>query len=767
MKRFLFTLLIILVSVPVFAQKVGLVLSGGAAKGLAHVGVLKALEENGIPIDYVVGTSMGGIIAGSYAAGMSPEEIEQMVLSEQFLRWINGLSEEGYNYFYHQSDLNAGFLKLDLALDSTFNFQLNSSLANDVSLNFALAEKLAQAAAISNNNFDSLFIPLRVVAADIFTQNEVVLAKGSLSDALRATQTVPFFYSPVRVDGKYLFDGGVYNNFPVDIAQKEFKPDVVIGVNVSSKIFDEYPYDKDDKLISHSLLFLLLDKSDPALIPENGIYIQPNLKGYSSFDFARARSLIDSGYAQTIHQLDEIRTKIQGRRNCDSVSAKRNRFNDHNVPYIFDDLTFKGFNSKQRNYIRRVFKTRHGKDGQLTYSNVKRGYFKLVSEKYFTNVYPRIFYNREHKAFNLELTRRPQQNFQVDFGGVIATRDVSNIFLGMNYYRFNRTLSHFYVGFQSGNFYKSATIKTRIDFPHPFYLEPYTIFDSWDFLENGDLLGDVSSPTNPTVLRRINRKFGFHAGIPVGSNFKGVFTVEGINNLDRYINGDVFISTDTLDELRLKGYKAGLSFSTNTLNRKQYASSGRAYSFCADFYDLREYYTPGNTSVLSERTRSTHQWIRVKATAEHYFGSGRYHPGIYAEAVLSDQSPFRNYFGTIINAPAFMPLQDSRSLILENFRSFNYVAGGMRNVFTLRSKLDFRLEAYLFKPFEYLKEGANQGTETSAKLESLFFAATAGLVYHAPIGPVSFSANYYDDDETRFGVLLHVGFLLFNKHSLE
>jgi NTE family protein len=294
------------------------------------------------------------------------------------------------------------------------------------------------------------------------------------------------------------------------------------------------------------------------------------------------------------------------------------------------------------------------------------------------------------------------------------------------------------------------------------------MFDSWDFLENGDLLGDVSSPTNPTVLRRINRKFGFHGGIPVGSNFKGVLTIEGISNSDRYINGDVFISTDTLDELRLKGFKAGLSLSTNTLNRKQYASSGRAYSFCVDYFDLRELYTPGNTSIETRGTRATHHWIRAKATAEHYFGTGsRYHPGIYAEAVLSDQAPFQNYFGTIINAPAFLPLQDSRSLILEKFRSFNYVAGGMRNVFTLRSKLDFRLEAYLFKPFEYLKQGVNQGTETSKKLESLFFAATAGLVYHAPIGPVSFSANYYDDEETRFGVLLHVGFLLFNKHSLE
>jgi NTE family protein len=108
MKRYL--LILVLVS-PVLlnAQKVGLVLSGGAAKGLAHVGVLKALEENDIPIDYIVGTSMGGIIGGGYAAGMSPDQIEQLVLSPRFLRWLNGSSEEGYNHFFHRSQDNPHF----------------------------------------------------------------------------------------------------------------------------------------------------------------------------------------------------------------------------------------------------------------------------------------------------------------------------------------------------------------------------------------------------------------------------------------------------------------------------------------------------------------------------------------------------------------------------------------------------------------------------------------------------------------------------------
>jgi len=427
MKR-IFLIFLFFVQTLAFGQRVGVVLSGGGAKGLAHVGVLKALEENEIPIDYIVGTSVGGIIGGCYAAGMSPAQIEEMVLSDQFLRWINGLPERGYNYYYHSADETPQFLKLNLALDSTFNFQLNSSIANDASLNFALAEKMAEASVISNDNFDSLFVPFRVVTADIFTQHEVVLSSGSLSSALRATQTVPFFYNPIKVEGKYLFDGGVYNNFPVDVVQREFRPDAIIGANVSSKIFEEYPFDKDEKLISQSLLYLLLDKSDPSEIPPTGIYIQPNLKGYTAFDFSKVQGLIDSGYAQTIRQMDEIKKKIARRETCDAVAELRNTFTNRSVPFLFDELLFSSFNTKQRGYIRAIFRSRRSND-KFYFSEIKRGFFRLVSEEYFSNVYPNILFDKQKEAFRLKLTRRPQQNFQVGFGGVIATRDVSNVFL--------------------------------------------------------------------------------------------------------------------------------------------------------------------------------------------------------------------------------------------------------------------------------------------------------------------------------------------------
>lgn len=769
MKRFLAAFVFAVFPFLSIAQKVGVVLSGGAAKGIAHIGVLKALEENEIPIDYIVGTSMGGIIGGCYAAGMSPEQIEHLVLSPEFLRWVNGSPEKGYNYFYHQPEDNPGFLKLNLALDSTFTFQLNSSLANDVSLNFALAEYTAQASAISNYNFDSLFVPLRIVAADIFTQSEVILSKGVLSDALRATLTVPVFYNPVRVDGRFLYDGGVYNNFPVDVAQENFQPDVIIGVNVSSKVFKEYPYDRDEKLISNSLLYLLLDKSDPAKIPENGVFIQPNLDGYSAFDFARAKSLIDSGYAQTLRQIEEIREKIPTRHACDSVAIRRNKFLDKSKPFQFQGLSFRGFHSKQREYIRRVFNRKKDYDKIQSLDEIKKAYFRLVSEDYFSNVYPRIQYDTSRNTFNLHLSKRPQQNFQVDLGGVVATRDISNIYLGLNYFHFNRRLTHYYLGIQTGSFYKNADVSLRLDFPKSFFVQPELSYNNWNYVENEDLLENFSFNDISTILDRVNRSYGLTIGFPFKESYKSTVSIHGFNNVDRFANGNLFKSGDILDKLQTRGYSAGVAMYANSMNRKQYPSSGSSFYLSGYYFNVHEEYQPGNTSVLYN-TPVIHRhldWFRLKGSVEHYLGRGRFHPGYLVEGVYSNQPYFVNYFSTIINMPAFYPLQDSRTLILENFRAPKYLAIGSRNVWNVIGKLDLRLEGFLFKPFERIVNSAQMPIENTENLSQAYFCAGGSLVYHTLIGPLSLSFNYYDDQENKYGILFHAGFLLFNSHSLE
>lgn len=748
------------------AQKVALVLSGGGAKGIAHVGVLKALEESEIPIDYIVGTSMGGIIGGSYAAGLSPEQIESIILSEDFMRWMTGQPEKGYNFYFYSREHDPGFLHVSLSADSTSSFQLNQTVANDASLNFALTENVALASAISKNNFDSLFVPFRVVAADIFAQKQVILSEGSLSEALRATQTVPFFFSPIRVDGKYLFDGGIYNNFPVDVAQKNFAPDVILGSNVSSKVFKEYPHGEDDNLINKSLFYMILDKSDPESIPDSGVYIQPNLEGYTSFDFAKAKSLIDSGYVQTMRQISEIKSKINRQQTREAVTARRNSFTNNAVPLEFDGITFSGFNSKQRKYINRIFRVHPDNEEPLDLSAIKNGYFKLVGEPYFNNIFPTIQYNTSDSKFRLHLARRPQKNFQVDFGGVLASRNISNLYLGTNYYRFNSVLTHGYLGVQIGSFYKSINTSVRVDYPQlaRFFIQPEFEFNEWDYVESADLLHKIK----PTVLERFDRKVTVHVGWPLGNSVKGLLSVSGLNNVDRYSNNKTFNSLDTLDELKLKGLKAGFVLSTSSLNRKQYASAGRSFSVAAYYYNVNEYYTPGTTSVTQVGVKRNHQFFRFRAHVEQYVNRGWFRPGYFAEGVVSNQPFFSNYFGTIVNAPAFFPLQDSRTLILENFRSFNYLAVGSRNVFILKNRLlDLRLEGYLFKPIESIAEDNNQEAYINSELSNIFFTGTAGLVYHSPVGSVSLSVNYYDDSENQIGVLFHVGYLLFRKHSFE
>ena len=751
MRGSLLIFFLLLTSLTSFSQKVAVVLSGGAAKGLAHVGVLKALEENEIPIDYIVGTSMGGVIGGCYAAGMSPNQIEEMILSENFLAWVNGRLEKGFNYYYNKNDIHPSFVKLNLSLDSTLNFSFNTGIANDLSLNFALAERMAQPSAIAKNNFDSLFVPLRIMASDIFTQNQVILKRGELADALRATQTVPFFYNPIRVEGKYLFDGGVYNNFPVDVAQKEFNPPVIIGVNVSSKIYEKYPFGEDNKLIKYSLLYMLLDKSDPALIQSSGVYIQPNLKSYTAFD-----------YNQTMRQMGEIKSKVVRRTKCEEVIKLRNQFNKKAPPILVDKVMYNGFTENQRNYLDQFFKS--GKR-QLTLRDVKSGYYKLVSDDYFKTIYPSLKYNKDNSKFNLMLARRPQNNLQVDFGGVIATRNISNIFLGINFYSFNTAAIRTSANFYTGSFYKSAQIKARMDIPllGRFYIEPEATFNLWSFQDSKDLLFKGSV----TTLDRIDRKIGINMGLPVGKQSKIIGHGAFVNNNDKYVDTKLLVSSDTLDQLKLSGGSFGVALMSNTLNKKQYANLGHAFNISLNWYSIKETLTPGSTTSRKFAESENRKWVRLKVSVQQYFRTGRYSSGYLLEAVLSDQPFFSNYYGTIIYAPAFNPLQDSPTFILEKFRAFNYLAGGWRNVFSLRSNLDFRLEGYLFKPLRAIISDANQQPVFEEDITKLYFAGTAGFVLHTTVGPISLSLNYYDEPKNQLGVLLHMGFLLYNKASLE
>ena len=764
--RFLLILLICLSGNNVFSQKVAVVLSGGGAKGLAHVGVLKVLEENNIPIDYIVGTSMGGLVGGFYAAGYSPDYIEHLILSDDFLNWVNGVVNDQYNYYYTANAENASWINVQLSLDSTLNASLNSNIAQDLALNFALSEKLAQPSQAANYNFDSLFIPFRAIAADIFTQKQVILKTGALNEALRATMTVPLFYRPIRVDGKLLFDGGIYNNFPVKIAKEAFDPDIIIGVNVSSKVFTEYPYKEDEDLVNSSLFYMLLDKTDPSLLGDQDIYIEPSLSSYTALNFDKAKEIIDSGYVAAKMKLSELQSKIQRKTSCEELSEKRNEYLLKMKPLLFNNIIFKGFNISQISYVKNLF---NYNKKYLSINDIKSGYYKLVSEDYFKDIYPNITYNRKSNGFDFEIYAKPRKHLNIEIGGNISTRSVSQIFLGLQLHHFNRVLMEHDLNFYSGRFYQSASFKTRINFPgkNQFYLEPGFVANKWDYINSRDL---IMKDKAPIALEQLDRKLGVDLGIPVGLKYKLIFNAAYFTNSDRFSNVPVISSTDTLDNMHFNGFRYGINFSKNTLNRKQYPSDGDYLNLSLDYFDGNEKLVPGSTSIYDQLIRQSRNWLRLKFQFERYWlHIGKFSAGYYLESVFSNQPLFSNYIGSLVNSPSFRPLQDSQTLFLENYRAHNYLALGSKNVFSVKKNLDLRMEAYLYKPFKQITERRHEDqyatyTDNNTRI---FPAGSAGIVYHSPLGPINLSVNYYDDPVKKLGLILHVGYLLYNQRSLD
>ena len=173
-------------------QQIGLVLSGGGATGLAHIGVLKALEENNIPIDYITGTSAGAFIGSLYASGYSPEEIEAFVLSDYFKLATDGDLKPNQRFLFHADDPNAKMVGFSLSQKKLLKRSLPTNFNSSTLLDYEMMLRLGTVSASTGENFDSLFVPFRCVASDIVKKESVIFKEGSLNQAVRASMTYPF-----------------------------------------------------------------------------------------------------------------------------------------------------------------------------------------------------------------------------------------------------------------------------------------------------------------------------------------------------------------------------------------------------------------------------------------------------------------------------------------------------------------------------------------------------------------------------------------------
>lgn len=294
-------------SISVYAQtlsgkrpKVGLVLSGGGAKGLAHIGVLKVLEEAGIPIDYIGGTSMGSIVGGLYAIGYSADQLDSIVRT---INWEEFLTDK-------ISRRNLSMIEKDDDIKYIFSFpirekriSLPSAIVEGQNISQLFARLTSQVADV--NDFSKFKIPFLCIATDAEKGEAVVLDHGKLSQAMRASMAIPTVFTPEIIDDKVLMDGGLVDNFPV-MEVKKMGADIIIGVDVGFKFYKRNNFNSLVKIMEQSIF---LHSMEQVLKSRNmcKVLISPKIDEYNASSFTKADSLITRGEREARSQFKALK----------------------------------------------------------------------------------------------------------------------------------------------------------------------------------------------------------------------------------------------------------------------------------------------------------------------------------------------------------------------------------------------------------------------------------------------------------------------------
>jgi NTE family protein len=278
---------------------VGVAFGGGSARGIAHVGVIRWLEEHRVPIDLAAGTSMGGLIGGAYATGMDVAELQTFIST---LNWdqLFGASTFAYKNIRRKADARDYPSRLEFGLGAGIVAPPSLNNGQDVELLFSRVV----APYFDVDNFDDLPTPFRTIAVDLVSAQPVVMRRGFLGDALRATMSLPLIFPPVQLDGRMLVDGGTMNNVPADVV-KAMGADRVIAINVG-QLTDPEKVDYTMFGIAGTTIDAMMRASTIRALASADIVINVPLKDYGSLDWRRAADLIDEGYRAAEAMRDQL-----------------------------------------------------------------------------------------------------------------------------------------------------------------------------------------------------------------------------------------------------------------------------------------------------------------------------------------------------------------------------------------------------------------------------------------------------------------------------
>jgi len=398
MRKIFLSIVTIFIAIQLSAQKtstadslkVGLVLSGGGAKGLAHIGALKVIEEAGLKIDYIGGTSMGAIVGALYASGYSATELDSIFRSTDFSTLIQDNVPRGAKNFYEKEDGDRYALSLPF---NNFKVSFPSAISSGQNIYNLLVKLLYHVK--DTRDFSKLPIPFFCVATDVETGAEVLMNKGYLAESIMASGTFPSLFEPAELDGKILIDGGVVNNYPVE-KLRAMGANVVVGVDVQHGLANR----EDLSSATEILLQINNYRSVDVMLEKEAltdIYIKPDIEAFSVIDFDLGNMILREGEKAAMSKYEKLK-ELSIRQNALQRPNKKIESTD---TITINRLIIEGHNNYTRSYIKG--KLRLDLNEKITFEKLQYGLNNLAATKNFNTIRYELFSNKNGLNLLLKL----------------------------------------------------------------------------------------------------------------------------------------------------------------------------------------------------------------------------------------------------------------------------------------------------------------------------------------------------------------------------
>lgn len=763
MRRVYLTLWVIALTITILpAQKVGLVLSGGGAKGMTHIGIIHALEDNNIPIDYITGTSIGAIIGGLYAMGYTPQEMLTLISSKEFRECYSGIVDENNIYYIKRNEPTPEIYSVKAAIDDSITMvkALPLSIIDPIHMNIKIMELCAQATAASNGDFNKLFVPFRCVASDVYNKKELVFSNGDLGNAVRASMTFPFVFKPIKINGVLAYDGGIYNNFPANVMKRDFNPDFIIGSVVAGNA--EQPSEND---IISQVESMIMQASNYSLPDSSGILMDFDLTGeVGLLDFDKAQYLHDLGYATTMQLMDSIKKCIPRRVSTDSLRVKRESYRDKLPHLVFKNVVINGVKEKQRRHI--INEIRHEGHKYISFNSFKRAYFRLMSENAISEIRPTAIYNPKDKTFDLILDVDIHDNLSLGIGAALSTSNVNQIYYGIDYNHMGRYSTEALLDGQLGRMYNNVQLSGRINFPNriPMSLRMIGAYSTINYFKQNHLF---SENVTPALNKEQETFIKFKLSLPFMTLHKAEFGL-GLGSIrDGYIQGSTIdlknYAYDT-NHYRLLG--GSVMFKQNTLNSIHYATKGASQQILAQIFTGTNEYIPFSPESTIQKEHTS--WLQFSYKDQRYFPfTEKFIVGSYFEGYYSSRNFAQNYTATMMQAGVFAPTPNYLFTYNPTFRANQYIGFGLRPIYQFNSFLQVRFEAYGFVPISpILANDANKAYygkpfSTISHIEELSIVGKFSTVV------ISAYINHDSSIPRGVNLGLSLGWYLFNNRFIE